>query len=144
LALHVSNVAPLPVAMLEETAASLTKKNWNHLVVKLFAPLLVLIGVLGLVLPEPASVTSGALPYDIFHIFFGFIGIGLLILNNDHWLRLFSIGFGSIDIYQAIASFLHLFPEHLFRWTRVDDVLHIVIGCGLVAVGLYREDRNQE
>ena len=52
-------------------------------------------------------------------------------------MRGFNIGFGLIDLYQTLASFLHLFPEQLFKWTRVDDILHIVIGATLVFVGLY-------
>ncbi|MEJ7700318.1 MAG: DUF4383 domain-containing protein [Pyrinomonadaceae bacterium] len=81
--------------------------------------------------------TSGAPVYNIFHIVFGALGLLLLVARNENYIRAFNIGFGLIDLYQALASFAHLFPEQYFRWTRVDDVLHIVIGAVLVAVGLY-------
>jgi hypothetical protein len=61
----------------------------------------------------------------------------LLILRNENYIRAFNIGFGLIDLYQALASFAHLFPEQYFRWTRVDDILHIVIGAALMFVGIY-------
>jgi len=50
---------------------------------------------------------------------------------------LFNMGFGLIDLYQAWASFAHLPPEQYFLWTRVDDILHVVIGTSLVGIGLY-------
>jgi hypothetical protein len=52
-------------------------------------------------------------------------------------IRAFNIGFGAIDLYQALASRLHWWPEGLFRWTKVDDLLHVVIGVMLMAVGLF-------
>ena len=64
------------------------------------------------------------------------IGIVLAFTGNDAAIRTFNIGFGAIDLYQAAASRLHWWPERLFRWTKVDDVLHIVIGIVLVAVGI--------
>ena len=38
---------------------------------------------------------------------------------------------------QAVASFLILPPKEYFLWTRVDDILHVVLGLGLVLIGLY-------
>jgi heme/copper-type cytochrome/quinol oxidase subunit 4 len=49
----------------------------------------------------------------------------------------FNLGFGVIDLYQALASFMHFPPEEYFRWTRVDDLLHIVIGLILTVAGLH-------
>ena len=114
----------------------------NYKVLLIFAPLLLLIGFLGFVIPSEMALTSGAAPYNVFHIIFGAFGLLLLFLNNQSYIRGFNIGFGLIDLYQAFASFLHLFPERLFQWTRTDDVLHIVIGAALVAVGLFA-DRNR-
>ena len=48
----------------------------------------------------------------------------------------FNLGFGVIDLYQALASFMNLPPEEYFRWTRVDDLLHVVIGLILTVAGL--------
>lgn len=112
-------------------------ENLNYYVLFVFAPLLVLVGVLGFIIPQNKSVTSGAAAYNIFHIIFGLIGIAIVCCNHDPWIRAFNIGFGLIDLYQAAASFAHIFPENHFRWTRVDDVLHIVIGAALVIVGVF-------
>ena len=109
--------------------------NWIVLIV--FAPILILVGVLGFVLPESASLTSGAPAYNWFHIAFGVLGLLLALTKRESYARAFNLGFGLIDLYQAAASFLHLFPESLFRWTRVDDVLHILVGALLVGVALY-------
>src|ERR687894_1046741 len=109
--------------------------NWLVLIV--FAPILILASVLGFVLPESASLTSGAPAYNWFHIAFGTLGLLLALTRKESYARAFNLGFGLIDLYQAAASFLHLFPEKHFRWTRVDDLLHVVIGALLVGVALY-------
>ena len=107
----------------------------NYYVLLIFAPLLILTGILGFVTPKEKSLTSGAPAYNIFHIIFGLIGI-TVVTHHESYVRAFNIGFGAIDVYQAAASFLRLFPEKHFKWKRADDVLHIVIGAFLVLVGL--------
>jgi len=107
----------------------------NYYVLLIFAPLLVLTGILGFIIPVKKSLTSGAPAYNIFHIFFGVAGILVATYHFDY-IRTFNISFGLIDLYQAAASLLHLFPEKYFRWKRTDDILHVVIGAGLVLVGL--------
>lgn len=102
-----------------------------------FAPLLIVIGVIGFIIRENKSLTSGASAYNIFHIVFGLIGAAIVYIDHEPGIRAFNIGFGLIDLYQAAASFAHLPPERYFRWTRVDDVLHIVIGAGLVLIGVF-------
>ena len=109
----------------------------NFYVLIVFAPLLILTGILGFVVPPKKSLTSGAPAYNVFHIIFGLIGLGAVYSQHDARIRAFIIGFGVIDLYQAAASYLHLFPENHFRWKRADDVLHIVIGLGLVLVGIF-------
>jgi len=109
----------------------------NYYVLLVFAPLLVLTGLAGFVIPERKSLTSGASAYNIFHIIFGVIGLACVYCREPVCVRAFNIGFGLIDLYQAAASFLHLFPERQFKWKRTDDVLHIVIGAFLVLVGLF-------
>ncbi len=109
----------------------------NYYILVVFAPLLVVVGIAGFLIPAKKSLTSGAPGYNIFHIVFGLIGLGVVFTQNDLGMRAFIIGFGAIDLYQAAASFLHLFPEKHFRWTRTDDVLHIVIGTALVLVGIF-------
>lgn len=112
-------------------------RSVNWWVLAIFAPLLVIVGALGFVIPAEASLTSGAPAYNIFHLIFGAIGIALVRWGSEAGVRLFNLVFGLIDLYQAAASFLHLFPERIFRWTAVDDALHIIIGAGLVIVALF-------
>ena len=111
--------------------------NLNYYVLLIFAPLLILTGILGFIIPPKKSLTSGAPAYNIFHIIFGALGLILALSHNDNCIRAFNIGFGVIDLYQAVASFLHWFPEKQFRWTRADDLLHILIGAILVLVGVF-------
>lgn len=109
----------------------------NYYVLLVFAPLLILVGILGFVIPDKKSMTSGAQAYNVFHIIFGVIGIVILYSGQTSWMKTFNIAFGAIDLYQAVASFLGLFPKDLFKWKRADDVLHIVIGAFLVIVGVF-------
>ncbi len=111
-------------------------KSLNYKVLSIFAPVLILIGVLGFIIPEDKALTSGAAAYNAFHLAFGALGL-LLVLKNENYIRFFNIGFGALDLYQAFAAFTNLFPIRLFQWTRVDDVLHIIIGAALAAVGIY-------
>lgn len=112
-----------------------TKLNYRVLLV--FALVLILAGVLGFILPGGKGLTSAAPAYNTFHIIFGSLGLLLVLIRNEDYIRAFNIGFGLIDLYQAIASFLHLFPEKYFQWTSVDDILHLIIGAVLIIVGLY-------
>lgn len=109
----------------------------NYYVLLIFAPILILVGILGFLTPANKSLTSGAPAYNVFHIIFGLIGVVIVFSQHDISIRAFNIGFGAIDLYQALASFLHWFPEKHFKWKRTDDVLHIVIGAFLVLVGVF-------
>lgn len=111
-------------------------QDLNYYVLIVFAPLLILTGVAGFFIPKDKSLTSGAPAYNIFHIIFGIAGL-LVATHHYDQIRWFNIGFGLIDLYQAAASYLHWFPEKYFRWKRADDILHIVIGAGLVLVGVF-------
>lgn len=108
----------------------------NFLILAIFAPTLVLVGLLGFIIPSHKSPTSGATPYNIFHIAFGVIGAIIVMSNHLTAVKVFNIGFGLIDLYQAVASYFGLFPKRFFKWTRVDDILHVVIGVALVVSGL--------
>jgi uncharacterized membrane protein len=109
----------------------------NDITLAIFAPLLILTGIAGFIIPAEKSLTSGAPAYNIFHIVFGIIGL-VMLLTRKEWLAWsFNLGFGLIDLYQALASHQHLFPERFFRWTRADDLLHVVLGLALVVIGGY-------
>lgn len=107
----------------------------NYITLAVFAPILILTGALGFILPE--TLMSGAPAYNIFHIIFGLLGLVLVLSKNSNLIRAFNIGFGLIDLYQALASFLDWFPESYFQWKTADDALHIIIGALLVLIGLF-------
>ena len=109
----------------------------NFLTLAIFAPILVLVGLLGFVIPAKKALTSGAPPYNIFHLVFGLVGLIIVFSGNVARCHEFNIIFGLIDLYQAVASFANFFPKAQFKWTRVDDLLHIVIGAALVLIGIF-------
>lgn len=59
------------------------------------------------------------------------------VLGDRSAARAFLVGFGLIDLYQALASHQHWAPKALFRWTPTDDLLHLVIGVVLIAAGAF-------
>ena len=101
------------------------------------APLLLLTGIAGFVLPERYSLMSGAAPYNLFHILFGALGLVLLSAKNDLVASVFNLGFGLLDLYQVLASVVGLTPIEYFHWTYVDDVVHVLLGFALVIIGGY-------
>ena len=112
-------------------------KSLNFITLAIFAPVLIIAGIAGFLIPPEHSLTSGAPAYNVFHLIFGVIGLLVVLTRNELWLSLFNFGFGLIDLYQAMASALHLAPEKHFLWTSVDDILHVLIGVVLVVIGLY-------
>jgi hypothetical protein len=107
----------------------------NYYTLLIFGPILILTGVMGLIGPSPGGLMSNAVPYDVFHIVFGALGLGVALSKRPAPIRAFNVGFGLLDLYQAAASFAGLFPAQYFQWRRGDDVLHVVIGAALVAIG---------
>jgi hypothetical protein len=95
------------------------------------------VGVAGFLVPPQYSLTSGAPAYNIFHLCFGSLGLLLVWTRRESLISFFNAGFGLIDLYQALASWLHLPPQQYFLWTRTDDILHILIGAALVLIGVY-------
>jgi len=118
-------------------------KTLNQKTLLIFAPLLILTGIAGFVIPERYSLTSGAAPYNLFHIIFGSIGLLITMTNSDRLASLFNVGFGLIDLYQVVASVLGLTPIQYFHWTFADDVLHVLIGFTLVLIGGYGLSRKK-
>jgi hypothetical protein len=108
----------------------------NTLTVRIFGPVLILTGIGGFVIPAEYALMSGAPAYNWFHIAFGALGTGLGFATNDRACRAFTVGFGAIDLYQAVASLAGWWPAGLFAWQTGDDVAHWVIGAALVAIGL--------
>jgi len=112
-------------------------KSANFVTLAIFAPILIVIGIAGFLIPVQHSLTSGAAPYNVFHLCFGSLGLIILWTRRESLISFFNVGFGLIDLYQAVASYLHWPPQQYFLWTRVDDVLHILIGLALVIIGGY-------
>ena len=111
-----------------------TGRDLNQLVARVFGPTLIATGVAGFVVPPKKAMTSGAPAYNVFHLIFG--AVGLLASRRRRTARAFNLGFGVIDLYQAVASRRRLFPQKWFRWKTADDVLHVVIGAALVSAAL--------
>jgi len=120
------------------------KRSINFITLAIFAPLLIVAGVAGFLVPPELTLTSGAPAYNVFHIFFGLLGLALLWSTREWFISLFNAGFGLIDLYQALASYADLPPKQYFLWTRVDDILHVVIGLTLLIIGSYGLARQQE
>ena len=112
-------------------------KSANFVTLAIFAPILILIGIAGFLIPAEYSLTSGAAPYNVFHLCFGSLGLIILWSRREALISFFNAGFGLIDLYQALASYLHWPPQQYFLWTGVDDILHILIGVALVMIGGY-------
>ena len=110
-------------------------KTLNQKTLLVLAPLLILTGIAGFVIPAQYSLMSGAAPYNLFHIVFGSIGLLITMANKDVLASSFNLGFGLIDLYQVLASVIGLTPIQYFHWTYADDVLHVLIGFALVIIG---------
>jgi hypothetical protein len=107
----------------------------NRRVLQVFAPVLLLTAVLGFVLPPDLSLMSGAVPYDVFHLLSGVVGLLVLV---SRWRRApasFNLVFGAIDLWQAVAGVTGLFPAQWFALRPADHVVHLLIGAALVTVG---------
>jgi hypothetical protein len=111
------------------------KKSLNYYTLLIFAPVLILTGLLGFFLTD--GLMSNAPSYNIFHIIFGLIGLAFVLSGKENLISAFNISFGLLDLYQALASFMNWFPESLFQWKTADDILHIIIGAALVLIGLF-------
>jgi hypothetical protein len=107
----------------------------NAMVASVLAPLLVLTGALGFALPARWALLSGAPAYNLFHGVAGMAGIWLVIRFGGRGAVAFNLGFGLVDLYQALAGVVDLFPAALFAYRPLDDVLHVVLGLGLAGLG---------
>ena len=116
---------------------AMENRSLNEITLLILAPLLILSGVAGFVIPAEYSLMSTATPYNLFHIVFGAIGLLLLQTKNELAVSGFNFGFGLIDLYQVLASVVGLTPIQYFYWTYADDVVHVLLGFALVIIGGY-------
>jgi hypothetical protein len=128
---------------MQKVRPGIIKKGINFIVLAIFAPILILTGVTGFLIPAEHRLTSGAPPYNVFHMVFGTIGLIFVWSRKEQLISFFNAGFGLIDLYQALASYLNLPPKNYFLWTPVDDILHILIGLALVIIGCYGMFKRQ-
>ena len=112
-------------------------KTLNQTTLMILAPLLLITGIAGFVIPSQYNLMSNATSYNLFHIIFGAIGLVLLQTRSDLAASTFNLGFGLIDLYQALASVVGLTPIQYFQWTYADDVVHVILGFALVIIGGY-------
>jgi hypothetical protein len=110
--------------------------RWNVRVAGGFGAILVLTGVLGLVHPDPEGMMSQALPYDLFHIAFGTLGVTLGLRRAAVGAAAFNVGFGLIDLWQVVAGLTGAFPAALFALRPADHAVHLVLGGVLVGCGV--------
>lgn len=113
-----------------------TAAQLNVQVLKVFGPLLILTGILGFVTPPQLALMSGATPYNVFHLVAGGIGTVIAFRGTSRAAAVFNLVFGAIDLWQLAASLLGVFPAQTFQLRPADDVLHAVIGFGLVLLGI--------
>lgn len=100
-----------------------------------FGAILIVTGLLGFVVPADKALMSGAPAYDAFHLVFGLVGL-LCAWAGARPSRAFCLGFGALDLYQAVAQLVGWWPLALFRWTAWDAGLHWALGAALVALAL--------
>lgn len=113
-------------------------KTLNRITLAIFAPLLMLTGIAGFLIPRQYQLMSGETPYNLFHVIFGAIGLFLVTATTSNLLASsFNFGFGLIDLYQVLASVVGLTPIQYFYWTLADDVVHVLVGFALVLIGGY-------
>ncbi|HTB61485.1 MAG TPA: hypothetical protein VLC06_26640 [Polyangia bacterium] len=121
-----------------EMAISVTTASaarWNARLLGLFGPILILTGLGGFLVPPHLALMSGAAPYDIFHIVCGLFGTALVVARSARGIATFNLAFGLIDLYQAAAGLLGIFPAGLFRYRPGDHVAHLLFGLLLAVVG---------
>lgn len=111
---------------------------WSRRSVRLlrwFGPLLIVTGVLGFLLPPHLTLMSGATAYNVFHIVAGFVAIAVLMTESGRAAAAFNLGFGLLDLWQAVAGLFSIFPADLFALRPADHLVHVVVGGALVWVG---------
>jgi hypothetical protein len=109
--------------------------RWNVRIAGGFGAILILTGLSGLLLRDPTSLMSQAVPYDLFHIAFGALGLTLGLRGIPAPAARFNLGFGLVDLYQVVAGLSGAFPAGLFALRPGDHAVHLVLGVLLVVCG---------
>jgi hypothetical protein len=115
------------------------ERGWawrNRIALVTISGLLLAAAVMGQFLPAGSGLTSAAAPYNLFHLVAGTIGIAIFLSRNVRAAAAFNLGFGLIDLYQAVAGIYGWAPARLFDLRPADHVIHVVLGAALVAVAV--------
>lgn len=104
----------------------------NRRVLLALGALLVAAAALGFARPD-LSMNSTRTPYNLFHLTAGIIGFALVVLDLRRIIPAYTLAFGLIDLYQAVAGLADFFPARLFGLRPADHAVHVVLG-GLLAV----------
>ncbi len=113
-------------------------RSLNRLTLWVFGSVLLITGIGGFVIPAEYALMSGAPAYNLFHLAFGGLALGLTVWGGEREAVAFNVGFGVIDLYQLAASLLGWWPVAVIQWTWADDLAHGLIGVALIAIGLSR------
>ncbi len=111
----------------------------NRLLAALMCVVLIGVGLLGAQLGMTTSVA-----YDVFHVIFGVVALAAAVALGGKFAAWFNLGFGAIDLYQAVAYNAGLFPSQLFNLNAVDTLQHWLIGGILVGVALLQFARARK
>jgi hypothetical protein len=125
----------MTAAGLAPTTARALWGRRNLRLLTLFGPVLIATGIGGLTLPPRFALMSNAVPYDVFHLVFGAIGVAIVVGRSGRIAALFNLVFGAIDLYQAAAGAAGIFPAAVFALRPADHVAHVVLGSVLVVFG---------
>jgi hypothetical protein len=107
----------------------------NVTVARVVGPLLIGTGSLAFVLPPGARLMSAAAPYNVFHIVAGAVALAIAVGGRPAAAATFNLGFGLLDLYQAVAGLTGLPPAAVFTLRPADHVVHVALGLPLAVVG---------
>ena len=124
----------------EKSGRRKTGMNFNILALGIFSALILLMGAMAFLMPENLPLLSTEYPYNLFRVNIGLIGIIMALFNDQKITRYSNFILGIIIAYQALASYLHLYPEEFFQWTFMDNIVNGDIGLAMILISLTRKN----
>jgi hypothetical protein len=130
----------IEVCMAKDPGRRKTGMNFNTLGLGIFSTLILVIGTMVFFMPENLTLLSTTYPYNLFRVDLGLIGIIIALFNNKKISKYSNLALGTLIAYQAIASFSHFYPEEIFQWTILDDILNADIGLAMILLSFFEKD----